>query len=292
MEISKADGPWNCRDVERRGMFRLAAIDIDDTLLGPDGQISGANSTAVAALRERGVHIVLASGRNHASMIEFHRTLGLGGGPVVSNHGAVVREAEGDVRWYERPAPAEPTCLVTGDGMNRGFSVIHHRREGIFLRERSSWTRKYEERAPTPHIVVRDLLWTGGNDVMKIMWLDEPPVISRVADEVKAHYAGVLTVTETEPGQLEFTCPTVSKAEALSHVANRLGVSPAEVIAFGDGNNDVAMLTWAGLGVAMSHGRDSAKMAADIVAPDGDPETSLARAIELVLSDYFDVPGA
>jgi Cof subfamily protein (haloacid dehalogenase superfamily) len=270
--------------------IKLAAIDIDDTLLGPDGAISAANAAAVEALRRRGVRVVLASGRNHASMIRFHRELRLGAGPLVSNHGAVVQEADTDVRWFEQPAPAEPTITATGDGLRRGFTVIHHRRDGIYVQERSSWGRKYEERAPTPHILVPDLLWTGGTGVFKLMWLDHPDVIARLAVEVKAEYAGTLSVTETEPGQLEFTCPLVNKAVALAHVSAHLGLSPSQVVAFGDGNNDVPMLEWAGLGVAMSHARTSAKAAADIVTPDGDPETSLARGIEMVLHRYFNEP--
>jgi hydroxymethylpyrimidine pyrophosphatase-like HAD family hydrolase len=54
-------------------------------------------------------------------------------------------------------------------------------------------------------------------------------------------------------------------------------------VAFGDGNNDAAMLAWAGLGVAMPHAAPSALAAADLIAPEGDPETALARAVELVL---------
>ena len=271
--------------------YRLAAIDIDDTLLGPDGEISAANAAAIAALRRRGVRVLLASGRNHESMLRFHRELGLGDVPLVSNHGAVVREAEGEVRWLEKSVPAEGTALVTREGRSRGFAVAHHRREGIFLEARSQWTRKYEARGPAPHIIVPDLLWTEGTGVFKVMWLDEPGVISRLASEVKAAYAGALCVTETEPGQIEFTCRTVSKADALARVAERLGVSQREVIAFGDGNNDVPMLEWAGLGVAMSHARESARAAADFVAPDGDPETSLARAIEVVMKDHFGPSG-
>lgn len=263
--------------------IRLAAIDIDDTLLGPDGQISDENAAAVAALRRSGVTVVLASGRNHASMIRFHDALELGAGPLVSNHGAVVQEAISKARWFEQPVPAAGTVAATRDGMIRGFTVIHHRRDGIYLQRRTSWSRKYEARAPVPHIVVADLCWTRGAGVHKVMWMDHPEVISRLAAEVKAAYDRALCVTETEPGQLEFTCPTVNKAVAMAHVARRLGLSSRQVVAFGDGNNDVPMLEWAGIGVAMSHAREAAKAAADIVVPDGDPESSLARGIELVL---------
>ena len=61
------------------------------------------------------------------------------------------------------------------------------------------------------------------------------------------------------------------------------------MLAFGDGNNDAAMLAWAGLGVAMPHASEAALAAADRVAPAGNPETALARAVEMVLESG--VPG-
>ena len=60
-------------------------------------------------------------------------------------------------------------------------------------------------------------------------------------------------VTRTDPPYLEFSAPNVTKATALAAVAEALGASQAEVVAFGDGNNDAAMLAWAGVGVAMPH---------------------------------------
>jgi hydroxymethylpyrimidine pyrophosphatase-like HAD family hydrolase len=62
-------------------------------------------------------------------------------------------------------------------------------------------------------------------------------------------------------------------------------VPASRVLAFGDGNNDAPMLAWAGLGVAMPHGRPAAHKAARRIAPGGDPETALARAIAHVLDE-------
>jgi hydroxymethylpyrimidine pyrophosphatase-like HAD family hydrolase len=90
-------------------------------------------------------------------------------------------------------------------------------------------------------------------------------------------------VLRTDPPYLEFSPANVNKAAALAAVVEALGAWQAEVVAFGDGNNDAAMLAWAGLGVAMPHAAPSALAAADLIAPEGDPETALARAVELVL---------
>jgi hypothetical protein len=99
----------------------------------------------------------------------------------------------------------------------------------------------------------------------------------------EASYQAVLNITLTDPEYLVFTAFGVDKAVGLAAVAKYYDVEPTEVIAFGDGNNDVAMLAWAGFGVAMSNARPSAKRAAKLVASPGNPETSFARAMEMVL---------
>ncbi|MBC7804582.1 MAG: HAD hydrolase family protein, partial [Akkermansiaceae bacterium] len=71
--------------------FRLAAVDLDDTLLGPDKEISAANYAAVHRLVEAGVHVVLASGRRHENMRRFYKELDLSSGWIVSCNGAMAR---------------------------------------------------------------------------------------------------------------------------------------------------------------------------------------------------------
>jgi hydroxymethylpyrimidine pyrophosphatase-like HAD family hydrolase len=82
---------------------------------------------------------------------------------------------------------------------------------------------------------------------------------------------------------LEFTAPGADKAHGVAAVAARYALKATDVMAFGDGNNDIGMLGWAGLGVAMRDGRPAAHEAADRVSPPGDPETALARSIAMLL---------
>jgi hydroxymethylpyrimidine pyrophosphatase-like HAD family hydrolase len=92
-----------------------------------------------------------------------------------------------------------------------------------------------------------------------------------------------MIVTITEDWFMELTAPRATKAAGVEAVARRYGIAARNVLAFGDGNNDVAMLSWAGLGVAMPHGRPAARQAADVVAPEGDPESALSRAVDELL---------
>ena len=271
-----------------RPRFALAAVDIDDTLVGPDGVVSPANAAALARLVADGTRVVLASGRSHANMLPFHRMLGLPPGPIISSQGAVVQESDtGAVRFAYAMSPHD-VADVTRHGRERGFAVQHYRPGGIHTETRTRWTEYDQTRNAEPHREVPDGLTAGQggavpDDVMKIIWLGDPDAIAQAVAEAHARHDARLAVVRTDPPYLEFTAANVNKATALAAVAESLGASRAEVVAFGDGNNDAAMLAWAGLGVAMPHAAPSALAAADYVGPDGDLETALARAVAMAL---------
>lgn len=272
-----------------RPRFALAAVDIDDTLVGPDGVISAANAAALARLVAAGTRVVLASGRSHANMLPFHHALGLPPGPIISAQGAVVQESDtGEVRFAQAMSPAD-VADVTRDGREHGFAVQHYRPSGIHVETRTRWTEYDQARNAEPHRHVHDLLTTGADggapdDVVKMIWLGDHDAITDAVAHAHARYDARLTVTRTDPPYLEFSAANVSKATALAAVAEELGVPRAQVVAFGDGNNDAAMLAWAGVGVAMPHARPSAQAAADHIGPEGDLETALARAVEMVMN--------
>ena len=90
-------------------------------------------------------------------------------------------------------------------------------------------------------------------------------------------------MTHTDPPYLEFMPPGINKSTGLAAVAAHYLVEPAQVVAFGDGNNDVLMLRWAGIGIAMSHAKPAAKAAADFTVTDAPVTESLARGIEYLL---------
>jgi Cof subfamily protein (haloacid dehalogenase superfamily) len=273
---------------EARPRFAVAAVDIDDTLVGPDGAVSAANAAALARLVAEGTRVVLASGRSHANMLPFHRALGLPAGPIISSQGAAVQDSDTGAVQFAYAMSPDDVVAVTRHGRERGFAVQHYRTSAIHTETRTRWTEYDQSRNAEPHRQVPDLLGAGErgavpDDVLKIIWLGDPDAITHAVAEAHVRHDARLAVLRTDPPYLEFSAAHVNKAAALAAVAESLGASQAEVVAFGDGNNDAAMLAWAGLGVAMPHAAPSALAAADLIAPEGDPETALARAVEMVL---------
>jgi len=128
--------------------------------------------------------------------------------------------------------------------------------------------------------VLPDLEQLDGRRALKLVCYGDPKVVAKVRPEMSAHYADKADVLSTEHENLEFMPRGISKATALAKVAGEYGVRQEEVLAFGDGENDVAMLTWAGVGVAMAHGNAAAIKVAKRVSPPGPPENAFARAVD------------
>lgn len=262
--------------------YRLAAIDIDDTLVGPDRIISDANRKAIARLRALDVHIVLASGRSHANMVPFHRELGLDS-PLISANGALVREVASGEVWFEHGIPPELLPDLINSGRERGFSVLLYGLNGVYVDRRTPFTEYDQSRNEDIQVLVDDLLRVPADSVHKVIWMAEPAEIDATVTSQAEKYAGHLTVTHTDPPYLEFMPPGINKSTGLAAVAAHYLVEPTHVVAFGDGNNDVLMLRWAGMGIAMSHAKPAAKAAADFTVADAPVTESLARGIEYLL---------
>jgi hydroxymethylpyrimidine pyrophosphatase-like HAD family hydrolase len=98
------------------GTLKLAAIDLDDTLLGTDKSISAANLEVVKTLLDSGIKIVLASGRTLPSMLPYHRRLGLHG-PLVATNGALVKDPEQHDRLLAIPLPTSQSWQVIQEGL-------------------------------------------------------------------------------------------------------------------------------------------------------------------------------
>lgn len=136
--------PWPSRVVSSP-TFRLAAIDLDGTLLGPDKQISPANAAAVGILREQGLHVVLASGRRHESMLRFARQLGLRG-PLISCQGALVKIAETGEVLHQQFVLADLAAEIVGQAAEEGGTLLYHRHDEIYVARRNRLTDLFANR--------------------------------------------------------------------------------------------------------------------------------------------------
>ncbi len=255
---------------------------MDDTLLGPDKRVSPENVAALQRLRARGVEVAIASGRHQRNIANFEKSLGFQGW-VISAGGAAVSNAGTGQQLYELAVPPELGLELFHRGRRLGVSVMGYHRTGIFCDRESEWTHFYTKR--THQVPIADIPALIGTVLQKLIWIYAAERIAELTPEMQAAYAGRLYVVNTEYEMLEFLNPATNKALATAALARELGIAREEVLAFGDGNNDVPLLQWAGMSVAMAHGRESAKAAAKRTSPPGPPETAVARGLAMIYGD-------
>ncbi len=262
--------------------YRLAAIDIDDTLVGRDKQISPENKAAVHTLQSLGCRIILATGRRHANALSNARLLGLDDF-VVSTQGARAEHAStGEVIHTATLDPADAKALIV-EGRERGFTILLWLKDEIIAQGADRWIAHYYEETHDDPVTMADPLDYLDQSLEKVVWLQETLEVHAAQVEMEARAADRFNALMTTNHTLEFTAPHANKDDGVAAVTNYYGIPRETVLAFGDGNNDASMLAWAGLGVAMPHGRAAAHDAADFIAPEGDHRSALARGIGEVI---------
>jgi Cof subfamily protein (haloacid dehalogenase superfamily) len=266
--------------------YRLAAIDLDGTLLGPNKQIGPENLAAVQRLQRAGVQVIVASGRRHQNSIRFQRQLGLHG-PIIACQGGLIRHGEtGEIIEAHLVEP-EMAAELVGLGEARGIDVIYYHLDHLYVGPLANeFRRLYERRVGEQTEVIGDLKILEGRDALKIVWYGPSDALASWRDELTKRFAGRVDVLSTEQENLEFMPPGVNKASAVAKIAEQYRIPSAQVMTFGDGENDVSMLKWAGLGVAMAHGNQVAKAAAKLISPPGLAEAAFARAVDAIFARF------
>ena len=260
--------------------YRLSAVDLDGTLLGPDKQVSEPNAAALCRLNKNGARVIIASGRRHQNSIRFQRQFGLSG-PIIACQGGLIRDGEQGTVIEAHFLPANLAREIVNAGEKSGVDVIYYDLDKLYVgARRNRWVDLYESRVGEKTETIPHLDQLEGRHALKIVWYGDPAVLQRVRPEMEARFRDKVGVLSTELENLEFMPRGINKATALEKVAREFGVQREAVLAFGDGENDVDMLTWAGLGVAMRHGNAKASAAAKMVSPPGPPETAFARSVD------------
>lgn len=257
--------------------FKLAAVDLDGTLLGPDREISPANVRAVRKLQQAGLRVVLASGRHHLNMRRYANALP-GVQWIVSCQGGETADVTRQTVLHRNFLPAAATCQILELNRTRGFTTTVYTVDGILtdadwnadLKFYSDLSGRQPQQLPAPRLL--------DQPVFKIIWMGAPDELTQ------AHTQTILPpgiqMVRTHERLLEIMPAAVTKASGLQHLTTRLGLDAAEVMAFGDGDNDVPMFEWAGASFAMAHGWPSALQTATHITAAGPLETALARGVD------------
>jgi HAD superfamily hydrolase (TIGR01484 family) len=262
---------------------RLVATDLDGTLVRSDGTISERTREVIAAVEARGVPVVFVTGRPLRWAEEVFDHVGDHGLAVVSN-GALVWDVAADRARLRREIDPATVLQVCADlrAAVPGSTFAVETLEGIGLEP------EFLERHPVPDGARRgplDELVTA--PVVKLLARHEELGPQDFWDAAEAAIGDRVTITWSSSSTLlEISAYGVTKATTLALLTDELGIDPADVVAFGDMPNDLAMLAWAGTPYAMANAHESVLAAVDHVAPSNDED-----GVAEVLAGIFDLDG-
>ncbi|HEY9644036.1 MAG TPA: Cof-type HAD-IIB family hydrolase [Coleofasciculaceae cyanobacterium] len=266
--------------------IRLLVLDLDGTTVGASNQIRSQVLQAIQAVQDRGVQVAIATGRMYRSALRFHQALN-SQLPLMTYQGALIKDPTTEqitrhltvsqdfvlqlLDYFEQPE------------LRHRLSVHAYIDDRLYVRELTQDSLEYAERSNIEPIAVGDLRQAiaHGEPTKLLAMSQQTELIDQLLVSLRQRYAPEqLYFTKSVATFFEATHPSANKGNAVKYLAEAvLGLQAENVMAIGDNFNDLEMIQYAGVGVAMGNAPDAVKAAADWVAPDVELD-GVAAAIE------------
>lgn len=249
---------------------------MDGTLLNSKGEVSAENISALKELQDKGFYVAIATGRIYTTAKVYAKHLGILT-PIICCNGAMVKNLENDKEIYTNPMSKEDSLKVI-DICREHDLYFHFYSDDTIYGEKlenkmlyfSEWGKTLEEKdrikieivEDSKEVIERETIYKFGIQDDNKELLDGIAHLINSTLDVEAH--------KSLSNMLDIMNKGVTKGKAIENLANSLGVSREEVIAIGDNENDLSMIRYAGLGVAMGNAEDKVKDASDYIADTND----------------------
>jgi Cof subfamily protein (haloacid dehalogenase superfamily) len=236
---------------------------------------------AIRTARASGIRVVIVTGRMFVSVRPYVLQAGIDD-PVVCYQGAVVAEP-GTGRWLRHePIPVALAKEAIEAIVVDGFHVNVYVDDELFVSRITPEARAYADFQGLVIHEVGSLVEWLEKPPTKVVSVGDPRLLDGLEVRLKERFGGRLYISKSLPFFLEIANPTVTKAAGLEFLAEHLGFLPERTVAFGDGENDIELLEWAGFGVAVANAHERVLAVADYVCPPV-TEEGVAQVIEALL---------
>ena len=253
-------------------MYRLVFCDLDGTVLTFQRELRPAVKAAMQAVVDRGHWITLSSGRGYQLLKPLLGRVPVNA-PLVCCNGSLVVEPRTRRVLYLKPMPIDMAHSIVRWCQQSGEQVWVYLDDMETVLEYSPTEPGATLRSDGALQRIDDPISAITRPPHKLFLLPgSPDRIPDVVSRLQRHVGDRARVLASSPKTIEVVLPGTSKAKAMALVAKHLGVSRQETMAAGDGDNDVEMLEWAGLGVAMGNATPAVKAVASWEAPSVDDD--------------------
>ena len=265
--------------------YQLIAMDLDGTLTNDQKVITEKTKEILMAAQKRGIRLALASARPSPGLFRERDVLDLQRheGILMSYNGGRIVDAESGKVLFETAMDMEQTRQVLRKLENLPVTPILDDGVQFYVTDRNGYKVDYECRnnnmTCTEVENLADFLCFAP---VKILMSVEPSELKTVQGRIAAFLPESLTVVQTADFYLEVIPKIINKGQGIRDICGVLGIDTAQVIAFGDAENDIPMLHTAGMGVAMGNAAEAVKKAADMVTLSNN-EDGIAAALEKLI---------
>jgi Cof subfamily protein (haloacid dehalogenase superfamily) len=245
-------------------MYKLIAIDLDDTLLDDNLHITKSTIKAMESAIAQGVKVTFATGRSFPSAQKIAAQIGLNV-PIITYQGSLIKNLIDGQVIYERSVPSGAASYIYEYCEKHRLHLQLYFSETLYVKEDNEKVRDYARLSNITYQVTENFKKLVQMPQTKMLIIDEPDLLDRVAVELREALQGQVHITKSKAHFLEFLHPEGNKGAAIAFLADHFGCTMDQVIAIGDSWNDREMLEVAGLGVAMGNAIQELKEAADYV---------------------------
>lgn len=263
-------------------MIKLIALDMDGTLLNTEKQISERNCRAIQSAKDAGIKVVLASGRPRNGLQKYLEQLGLTSNDdfVVSYNGSLVERVASNTVLHQ--TSLKGTDVKTVFEISQSLGVDIHAfsvKQGLITHRNNPWTDIEAKLNDIESSVVDFNRIDENEDFIKVMLVAADAELTTAISKVPASLKNKYTVVRSAAIFLEVLHPDSNKGVAVEKLCHELNITAAEVMCVGDAENDHAMLSFAGVAVAMGNADDATKSMCNFVTK-SNLEDGVAIAIE------------
>ena len=246
--------------------YKMLVVDMDDTLLTDDHEISNENKEMLLKAQEMGVYVVLASGRPTSAMIEYAKELqcDVNNSFMISFNGSTITDLKEDKLLFEHSLTKEQIHSLYDFSQQNNTHIITYL-NGQIISERNSEYIDIESTITGIELVIvpsfKDAVTTSA---VKCLLLEEPNYLKTMEPLLKAAMPD-LSICMSKPFFLEAAPNGVDKGAAIQILAEKLNILSSEIIAIGNAGNDLTMIQYAGLGVWVDNVDDELREFGDVI---------------------------
>ncbi|SDF90592.1 hypothetical protein SAMN04488542_12016 [Fontibacillus panacisegetis] len=245
-------------------MYKLIAIDIDDTLINDDKEVTPATQQALEQAVAQGVIVTLATGRAYAGAYKLARQTGLNV-PIITYQGALIKNLLDEEVLFERYLPIDAATKLFDYCLENNLHLQTYIDDKLYAREENQKLIDYTNLNGTKYYIEPDFIKVVVQPTPKMLIIDDPDYLDEITPVLRELLGEEVHITKSKPHFLEIMHKEGTKGHALKFLSAHFGCELSQTIAIGDSWNDHEMLEAAGLGVAMGNAIPALKEIADYI---------------------------